>query len=434
MKNYTFPYGKTSQTVLLPEDKILYDIHGNKATIKPDLKQAVLESLQHPIDSKPLGQLVQPGDKLAIIVSDITRMVKTDLFLPVLLDELNTYGISDKDITVVVATGTHRAHTAEENLHVYGAEIVKRVKIHQHNCREESELTYYGTTTRGTPVYLDSVVAGADKVIVTGGISLHPFAGFGGGRKAVVPGVAGLKTINHNHLMALADAVGDGCEKTTECSLLKGNRVHEDMSEACAMLNPAFLLNAVFTPEGELHEFVAGNWNTAYLKGCQDLLTMSGVKIQAQADVVIASAGGFPKDMNLYQGSKSHMNAVFAVKPGGIMIQVLECPDIKEPAIFTDWLLKSELLQFEKDVRADFSIPAFVAFKTRSIINSLTCYLVTKPENFDFVKQSGQIPMASLAEAWADAQKRLAAAGKTDYKITLMGHASSTLPVLVPHN
>ena len=160
------------------------------------------------------------------------------------------------------------------------------------------------------------------------------------------------------------------------------------------------------------------------------MLKLAGVHIKEQADVVIASAGGYPKDLNLYQAMKSHMNAIFAVKPGGIMIQTLECPDIKEPAVFTDWLVKSEPLQFEKEVRADFSIPAFVAFKSRQIINSLTVYLVTRPENFAFVKSSGQIPVASLEEAWELAQKQLLEQDKHDYKVTIMGHASATLPIL----
>ena len=430
MKTFALPYGKTFQEVSLPEEHLLYDIHGNGGAIVTDIKAATSEALAHPLDSAPLAKLLKQGDKVAIVVSDITRLVHTADFLPVLVEELNQAGIPDSDMTIVVATGTHRAQTAAEDAVVCGVDIAGRIKIHQHDCRNQAELKYFGTTKHGTPVYLDTVVANADKVILTGGISLHPFAGFGGGRKAILPGVAGLESINHNHLMALADEVGAGCEKTTESSVLEGNRIAEDMDEACAMLNPTFLVNVVFTPEGELHEIVAGNWRTAFAKGCQDLLKLAGVHIKELADVVIASAGGYPKDLNLYQAMKSHMNAIFAVKSGGIMIQTLECPDIKEPAIFTDWLVKSEPLQFEKDVRANFSIPAFVAFKSRQIINSLTVYLVTKPENFEFVKSSGQIPVASLQEAWALAQAQLAARGKKDYKVTVMGHASATLPVL----
>ena len=430
MRKYQLPYGNGFQEVTLPEEKILYDIHGNQAAIQEDIAAATLAAVREPIASQPLQKVVQKGDKVAVIVSDVTRLVRTAEFLPVIIGEINAAGVPDEDITIVVATGTHRAHTHEEDIAVCGEEIVKRIKIHQHDSRNNEELTDLGVTSFGTPILIDSYVAEADKVIITGAVSLHPMAGFGGGRKAVMPGVSGHATIMHNHAIALAPKVGDGCNPLCETGLLEGNPLHEDMVEVTKKLDPAFLVNMVFTPEGKLHEVVAGHWYKAWEKGCKDLVAMAGVPIKELADVVFASAGGSPKDMNLYQSCKAHMNAVFAVKKGGIMILTLECPDIKEPAIFTDWFSKSDVLQFEKDVRADFSIPAFVAFKTRCIVNSLTTYLVTKPENFEFVRQTGQIPVASLEEAWLLAQQELAKQGKDDYKITIMGHASATMPVL----
>ncbi len=430
MKKYQLPYGNGLQEVTLPEEKIIYDIHGNKATVQENIAIATLAAVRAPIASKPLQQIVEKGDKVAVIVSDVTRLVRTAEFLPVVINEINAAGVPDEDITIIVATGTHRAHTKAEDIAVCGEEIVRRIKIHQHDCRNEAELVDLGVTSFGTPILIDSYVANADKVIITGAVSLHPMAGFGGGRKAVMPGVSGHATIMHNHAIALSPQVGDGCNILCETGLLEGNPLHEDMVEVTEKVNPDFLINMVFTPEGQLHEVVAGHWYKAWEKGCRDLVAMAGVPIKTQADVVFASAGGSPKDMNLYQSCKAHMNAVFAVKKGGIMILTLECPDIKEPAIFTDWFSKSDILQFEKDVRANFSIPAFVAFKTRCIVNSLTTYLVTKPENFEFVKQTGHIPVASLEEAWQLAQTELAKQGRTDYKITIMGHASATMPIL----
>ena len=430
MKKYQLPYGNGFQEVTLPEEKVLYDIHGNKADVQEDIAAANLAAVRCPIASQPLQKVVWKGDKVAVIVSDVTRLVRTAEFLPVIISEINAAGVPDEDITIIVATGTHRAHTHDEDIAVCGKDIVKRIKIHQHDSRNNEELTDLGVTSFSTPILIDSYVAEADKVIITGAVSLHPMAGFGGGRKAVMPGVSGHATIMHNHAIALAPKVGDGCNPLCETGLLEGNPLHEDMVEVTKKLVPAFLVNMVFTPEGKLHEVVAGHWYKAWEKGCKDLVAMAGVPIKELADVVFASAGGSPKDMNLYQSCKAHMNAVFAVKKGGIMILTLECPDIKEPAIFTDWFSKSDVLQFEKDVRADFSIPAFVAFKTRCIVNSLTTYLVTKPENFEFVRQTGQIPVASLEEAWLIAQQELAKQGKDDYKITIMGHASATMPVL----
>lgn len=430
MKKFALPIGKRFEEVLLPEDKILYDIHGNEASICTDVAAAALEAIRNPIGTKPLREIVQAGEKVTIIISDITRLCGTAEFLPVIVSELNSVGVMDEDITIIVATGTHRGHTAEENVIVCGEELAKRLTIVQHDSRNESDMVTLGVTKYGTKVAINKFVANADRVILTGAVTLHPFAGFGGGRKAVLPGVAAYDSIMHNHAMTLSPVEGEGCNSACDCSLLEGNPVHEDMTEACAMLEPDFLLNTVFTPDGAVSEIVAGHWYNAWEKGCQDLLKMAGVKINKLADVVIASAGGYPKDLNLYQSIKCHMNATFAVKKGGIMIFTLDCEDIKEPAIFTDCFSRSNLEQFEKDIREAFTVPAFVAFKGRNIIRDVTAYLVTRPENFEFVKRTGHIPCASLEEAWKLAQAKLAEQGKKDYTITVMGHASATLPIL----
>lgn len=430
MKTYEFSYGKGMQTVDLPEEHIIYDLHGKEVSVEADIAAAALKALRDPIDSKPLADIVRPGDKIAIVVSDETRLCYTDQFLPVIITELNANGIPDSDIDIVIATGTHRAQTPEEDILVLGEEMVKRFRIHQHDCRDKENLIYKGTTSRGNKVYINKIVANADKIIATGAVTLHPMAGFGGGRKAIVPGVAGLETINHNHVLALAEKPGDGCNPNVTTAKLEGNPFHEDLTECVEFVNPDFLVDVVLTSDGGLYEVVAGNWKTAFYKGCKDLLEISGIPITELADVVIASGGGYPKDINLYQGTKTHMNVEMAVKSGGIAIIMLECPDIKEPAVFTDWLIKSNLRKTEQEVRDNFYMAAFVAYKSRCIIEAHTVYLVTRKENFDFVRQTGQIPVETVAEAWKLAQEKLAAEGKKDYTITLMGHAPVTLPVL----
>lgn len=430
MKKYTLPIGKTQQEVLLPEEHVIYDIHGNEATVCKNIAEATLEAIRNPIGTKPLREIVKPGEKIAIIISDITRLCGTKEFLPVIIEELNSIGAKDDDITIVVATGTHRGHTPEEDLVVCGEEIVKRFKIIQHDSRDKASMVSLGKTSIGNDVSINRHVAEADRIILTGAVTLHPFAGFGGGRKALMPGVADYDSIMLNHCLTMSPVEGEGCNKACDASLLENNPVNIDMMDACSLADPDFLVNTVFTPDGEISEIVAGHWRKAWDKGCKDLLAMSGVYIKELADVVFASAGGFPKDLNLYQATKCHMNATFAVKKGGIMIFTLDCPDIKEPAIFTDCFSRSDMEQFEKDIRADFSIAAFVAFKARCIVNDVTAYLVTRPENFDFVKKTGHIPCNTLEEAWALAQEKLKEQGKTDYTITVMSHASATLPIL----
>ena len=430
MKTYELAYGKTTMKVDLPEEKVIYDLVGRQATVEEDIPAAALEALRHPIDSKPLQELVKPGDHVVLVVSDETRLCYTNQFLPVIVQELNDAGIPDKDMDVVIATGTHRAQTPEEDELVLGRDMVRRLRVYQHDCRDKASLKYMGTTSRGNRVCINKLVAEADVVIATGAVTIHPMAGFGGGRKAIVPGVAGLDTINHNHVLALNPGAGTGCNPNVTSANFKDNPFHEDLMECVEFVNPAFLFDVVLTAEGKLHEIVAGNWKTAFFKGCEDLLEISGVPIKEQADVVIASGGGYPKDINLYQGTKTHMNVEKAVKDGGIAIILLECPDIVEPKVFTDWLLKDDLKKMEQEVRDNFYMAAFVAYKSRCIIDTHTVYLVTRKENFDFVRRTGQIPAASLEEAWEMARARLAEEGKKDYTITIMGHAPVTLPVL----
>lgn len=430
MKKYFLPIGKRQESVFLPEERIIYDIHGSQATVCKDIVAATLEAIRNPIGTKALRDIVKAGDKITIVISDITRLCGTSKFLPVIVSELNSVGIKDEDITILVATGTHRGHTHEEDITVCGEDMVHRLKIIQHDCRKHEDMVYLGKTSCGNDIAVNKYVTDADKVILTGAVTLHPFAGFGGGRKAVMPGVAAYESIMRNHCMTMSPVEGGGCNTACDASLLDGNPIHEDMREACALLEPDFLVNTVFTPDGEISEIVAGHWYDAWQKGCKDLLAMSSTHIKELADVVIASAGGYPKDLNLYQATKCHMNAQFAVKKGGIMIFTLDCPDIKEPAIFTDCFSRNDMEQFERDIRTNFTIPAFVAFKSRCIVNDVTAYLVTRQENFDFVRKTGHIPCTSLEEAWKLAEKKLAEQGKKDYTITIMGHASATLPIL----
>ena len=140
MKTFALPYGKTELTITLPEEHVLYDIHGNGGATIQDVQAATREALLHPLDSAPLSQLVHKGEKIALVVSDITRLVHTAEFLPEVVAELNQAGIPDQDMTIVIATGTHRAQTPAEDAVVCGADLARRIKIHQHDCRRQDEL------------------------------------------------------------------------------------------------------------------------------------------------------------------------------------------------------------------------------------------------------------------------------------------------------
>lgn len=260
-------------------------------------------------------------------------------------------------------------------------------------------------------MYIDKRAVEADKVILTGGITTHLFAGFGGGRKSVMPGLAGVETIKHNHLLALTDEVGGGVNQETYLTKIEGNRVSEDMCEVCAFLNPCFLVNSIMDAEGDFVRIVAGHWYDAWYAGTQEVMKLQGVEAKAKADVVIGSSGGYPMDINLYQGMKSYAPAQMAMQPNGIFIALLDCPDIYEPPSFFDCFRFNDELSMEKELRAGFTIPFYIAFYMYCMSKQFTVIMVTRPENFDAVRRTGQIPAATLAEAWTLAQKKLMAQG-----------------------
>ncbi len=431
MKTYTMAYGRTTCSVSLPEKHIAYELQGRGAPAVPDVAAAVRQAIcRRDGGRKALADVAEPGKRIVIVISDGTRNVYTPQMLDALMEELRRIGIDERQVTLLVATGTHRPATADELKEICGPRWAASLRIVQHNCRDESQLAYIGTTTYGNDVYIHRLAAEADVLIVTGGISFHDMAGFSGGRKAVVPGIAGYDTIMRNHKLALQDEKTGGCNPHCSAARLADNPMHKDMTEGAALIDPDYMVNTVMTADGAVCAVAAGHWLDDWLDGCRILMDAASVQVERQADVLIASAGGYPKDINFYQATKTHMNAVFAVKPGGIMILVMECPDIGEPPDFAEAFLLHDKKEIEQRLRNDFTIPAFSAYKTQEIIASMEAvYVVTRCENFDVMRQSGQIPAASLEEAWQAAQKLLQKDRKEKYTIGVMPYAAATLPI-----
>ena len=427
-KTVEFGYGRGKIAFTLPAEKIIQEIDGRPAEAITDVPAAVRQALNNPIGTQPLKEIVKSGEKVAIVVSDITRAwIKHDQFLPTLLDELNHAGIPDQDIFIIIALGAHRAHTPEENILVCGKEVCDRVAIYQHDAFDEENLTTVGVTSGGTEVRINKRAAEADRLILTGGIVYHLMAGFGGGRKSVMPGISSYRSIQQNHTFCLHKEVGKGLNPNCGSGVLDINEMHIDQREFTSLVKPDFLLNAVFTPEGKFAKFVAGHWYEAWLEGTKAVEQIFGIAIAEQADLVVASAGGFPKDINLYQGAKTIDNAYLAAKPGGVIICCLECPDIYEPAEFSDWFKHPGLLEHELALRAGFTVPGYVSLKCATIARDNELIIVTKPENADFIRNAGMIPATSAEEALAIAREKL---GREDYKIIVMGHAANTVPLL----
>ena len=427
-KKFSFGYGNTAMELSLPEEKIIYEIEGRPATAIEDVPTAVRTALRQPIGTPPLKEIVKPGETVAIIVSDITRAwIKSNQFLPTLLDELNEAGIPDRDIFIVIALGAHRPHTEEEDVMVCGAGVCHRVRVYQHNARDKEGLVYSGKTSRGVEVWNNKRVMEADRIILTGGIVYHLMAGFGAGRKAVMPGISGYDTIQGNHHFCLHPDVGGGLNPNCMSGKTEGNDMHEDQMEIATLVDPDFLLNVVCTPEGKYAGIFAGHWQKAWEEGCKLVEKIYGIPIAQKADLVVASAGGFPKDINLYQGAKTLDNAYMATKSGGVAICFLECRDIMEPAEFSNWFKYPDALSFENALRAAFTVPGFIAFKCISIAQDISMIVVTKPENAEFIRKTGMIPASSAEEAMRIAREKI---GRDDFTIAVMSHAANTVPIL----
>lgn len=427
MQEYQLGFGGGKIAIKLPADRRVQIVEGKHTAPVSDIKTAVQAALNQPIGTPPLNQVVHAGDKVAIVASDLTRSwLGHSKFLPTILDELNAAGIPDRDIVLVVALGAHRRHTAEENVAVYGRETVARIRIVQSQALDEADFVNIGTTSRGVPVNINKHVVQADKVILTGGIIYHPMAGFAGGRKGIIPGVASYSTIQANHRFCLNEKIGAGISPHCGSGKTVGNPMHEDQMEIAALLNPDFLFNVIKTPEGEFARFVTGHWRDAWEAGCRMVEDIYGVPIKEKTDLVIASAGGYPKDINFYQATKATENALAACKDDGVVIALLECRDIGDPPDFSGWFDLVSLEDREMALRQKFTVPGYVALKNGLDARRVPHIIVTLPENRQFVEKAGMIAAASFEEALALAEARL---GLQDYTVTVMPDAANTLPI-----
>ena len=421
-------YGRGEVAFSLPEEQIFFEVVGKDYPAIADIPGAIRATLERPIDSPPLRELLRPTDKVAITVSDITRSwQQMDLVLPTLFDTISRAGIPDENVSILVVVGGHRQNTEDEMEQLCGREVCRRVNVVNHNARETQNMVYLGKTSRGTEVAINRVVAEADRIILTGGIIYHYMVGYGGGRKSVIPGFSSIRTIQQNHLWAMGRELGSGSNRNARSGKTHGNECHEDMMEIAGFVKPDFIVNVVPNGDGDYAGIFAGNWVSAWQEGTKLVDLIYSVEIPGPADIVIASAGGSPKDINLYQAGKTMDNASYAVKKGGAVIIVSECPDILEPPEFPQWFQYPSNLEMERALRADFTIPGWVAWKEVECSDIATFIMVTRPQNAGLVGKAGIIPVATMEEALDQAYRRC---GTKEPRITLMPQGANTLPVL----
>ena len=283
-----------------------------------DEAASIREALRRPLASAPLAESVRPGDRVAIVFSDITRPMPNDRVLPVLLAELAH--VPEANITLINALGSHRTNTPDELRRMLGSAIMSRYRVIQHDAWDASGLTSVGTSERGYPLLVNRHFLDADVRILTGFVEPHFFAGYSGGPKAVLPGLAGIETILHNHDFAMVAHPG---ATWLSCD----SPMHREMERAAQLSGPSFLLNVTLNSRGEISGVYAGDVITAHTEACARVRRDCLLPVSTPFDVVVTSNGGYPLDLNLYQAVKGMSAAARIVRPGGAIVVVAECWD-----------------------------------------------------------------------------------------------------------
>ncbi|QGU95543.1 nickel-dependent lactate racemase [Clostridium bovifaecis] len=427
MKKFNLKYGNGAIDVSIAEEDLLGVIDSSVEVDNKSEEEVIRKALENPIGSNKLKELVHPGEKICIVVSDITRAwQKMSVFLPYIIEELNGAGIKDEDIIFISATGSHRGQTEEEHKSILGEELYKRFTIIDHECTDKENLTYIGTTSFGTPISINKIAAECDHIVLTGAIVFHLLVGWGGGKKSLLPGISSYETIMANHALTLSPILGEGTNPLVRCGNTKGNPVHEDMVEACRMINPTFMFNVIIDGDGKIINAVAGDCIEAHEEGCKIVDKYDGVYIDEKADLVIASAGGYPKDINLYQSSKTIINAREAVKKGGTIIILSQCSEGFGNYEVEDIIHNyNTILEREETVRKNFTIPRYIGYFTSEVAYNFNMILVGEIDE-NLVKNAGIRVFKTLDDALEFTYKEK---GKT-LKTYLMPHGANTLPKL----
>jgi len=338
-----------------------------------DASEVIQRAVKNPIGTKQLGEILAAkgkGDNIVIVVDDHTRNAPTEMMLDALAEEIGQH--KDKNVSLLVACGTHPPPSTGDLRRILGKYYRhnhSQFKVMIHDC-DAHDLVYVGTTARGTPVRLNRAYMDADIRILTGDITLHYYAGFGGGRKSILPGIASRETIRKNHALLI--------DERARTANIEDNPVHLDMSEAASFAPPDFVLNTVADASGDVVAAYAGELNAVFTKGAavakELFLHKTGL-----FDVLVVSAGGFPKDRNLYQATKAIQNCYQAVVPGGGLILVAECREGVGDDYFEEWMNEYKSYEAaEEAIRTNFVLGGHKAFYMRKVMKRVQLSIVSE--------------------------------------------------------
>jgi nickel-dependent lactate racemase len=409
------PFGRARVSVQIPASNLLGVFSPQESTKAFDETAFVHTALTHPIGTPHLRDLARPGQKVAIVTSDRTRPCPSEQLLPPVLGELSVAGVPEGDILIIVALGLHRPMNASELEAAVGADVYRRVRVVNHDPADTIRL---GATSAGTLVELFRPLVEADLRICLGNLEFHYFAGYSGGAKAILPGCASETTVRANHAMMVRPEAVAG--------RLEGNPVRADIEEGTGLLGVDFILNVLVDGNHHIVDAVAGEVTAAHRRGCEMVAQRGTVSVPGLADIVLVSAGGYPKDANLYQAQKALDNAGHAVREGGIIVLVAECSEGYGNRTFETWMSEARSPDAVLNrIQQAFVLGGHKAAAVASVLKRAHVYLVSALPT-ESVRGCGLVPFDDLGEAMATALRK--AGSKAS--VIVLPHGGSILPVV----
>jgi len=411
-------YGRENLEFEIESSRVLDVLKANE---KEGLKNPLAEvesSLEDPIGTAPLPELLAAREinELVIIVNDVTRYTPYHYLLPPLLNTIAEAGIKKEQVTFIVATGVHSPHSDEQNREIFGEEIDTSYNFIHHDC--DQDLVNLGKLSTGSQLQINKKVAEADFLITTGVILPHYMAGFSGGRKSILPGVAGRESIENNHAMMV--------EVTEEKPALEANPISREMFEATEKVGVDFILNVVTNSRREIVQVAAGDYRQAWEAGIAKSAEMYHLSLAEKAEAAVVSSGGFPRDINLYQAQKALDHADHAVQKGGTIIWVAECSEGYGEERFQKWMDQAQKPEDNiARIKREFLIGGHKAFAISKVAAEKEIILISslnqeQTENI-FAKKKDTIQAAVdyLEEKY-----------QGDYSAYIMPQGSLTVPVV----
>lgn len=395
MREIDLGYGERS--IPLTFDDRLTVLSVDPANEKPLSDIEIGNSLDSPIGSPPLDELVNADDSVLLVVSDATRPTGSAQLVNLIVRRLIQSGVPAANLSIIFATGIHRPVTPQEKVELLTQFIVQRVRTLEHDAYNRDSMVSLGITERGIPVEVNKALTAFPKTILLGGINYHYFAGFTGGRKSICPGLASAETIEKTHMLAL-DFERGGRKAGVGTGLLDGNAVHEECERVAELVRPTFGINTIVDKLKRAVRVYCGDWRLAHRRGCESYLKDHSVAIQGRRNLVIVSCGGFPHDINLIQAHKALEMASYACNDGGSIILLAQCRDGLGRPDFLKWFESADSAALEKRLVEEYEVNGQTAWSLLSKAERFYVQIVSDLGEDD-VRRMRMEPAANLEEA-----------------------------------